>query len=290
MGIKNRNKKRGVTLIEVVVTMAIIGIVITFMTFKYEGVKELNETRMLETQVITSINDAALDLNTLRGIQPKYLKFYEGGIVIAKGYTTNEYTIDYNRAANKSKLAEKSMSLIFDCGEKNGVPCPVFIFTEDDEGKFPEDEKLIISDREDDITIFGGKGTLKEGIPQVKNTASVSPNDTGLDHGKAITDSDKEMYRLNRLKDEYRYVKINEGSLERPFSIIIFTKNGVARTKVDFSKKPQSGIIQIKVYDYIDRFGNNPLTRKKLENVGSNILSLIENGWKERESLKGVQN
>lgn len=235
---ERKNKKRGVTLIEMVMSIAIVGIIISYTIIRYASVKEINELKMLETRVITTINNANLSLSTNRSIQPRYMKFFEGGIVVAKGYNSNIFEIEYDAGMNRKKLVNSGFSMILNCGKENGIPCPILIY-EDDDG-------VVSPERESDNTLHGIKSgyPLTKGIPQLTNPLLLpNANDgKGLDNNLVEKIEDKtekktkaEWYASNR--ESFRYIKLQNGNSEKTFYIAIFDRDGIVKTRIEFLKE-----------------------------------------------------
>lgn len=222
---------------------------------------------MLETRIITTINNASISLTTLRDFEPKYMKFYRGGIVIAKGYNspTNTYEIEYESGLNRGGLEKAGMSMTLDCDDSKGIPCPVLIFDKDKNGNNEDDKVYKIEDiimRPKDITKYPVQGgnQLTKGIPQNLDRKS---------------DNTNTVYETNR--KAARFVKISNGKIERPFSIIVFDRVGNVKSKIEFS---QESFLDIKIYNY----QGSPISKTNLSLSNYNISG----DWTER-NIKQVK-
>ncbi|MGL6100716.1 MAG: type II secretion system protein [Fusobacteriaceae bacterium] len=237
---KKKNLRKGFTIIELVMVIGIVGLLTTFTTIKYQKAKEINDIKMLETRIITTINNASISLTTMRDFEPKYMKFYQKGIVIAKGYNNSEniYEIEYESGMNRGNLQKTGMSMTLDCDDNRGIPCPILIFRDETSG----------------IPIEPLRESGLE-IPQNLD------NKNDSDHSEIYEDNRK-------LK---RYVKISDGKVERPFTVVLYNKNGNVKSKIDFTGNK---FLQIEIYDYIG---------STLNKIGSDISDYqVETDWKKR--------
>lgn len=238
-----RSHKKGFSIIELVIVMAIATTITTYSVFQYIKAKEMNMLKMEETIVSTTINNA--NISSKRST-PRYVKFYNEGILIAKEVEKIDAGIIYLReedtGTNSRVLKQRGLTALFECDSKNNLnSCPMIII-------------------EDDTEITSSEFSNSDNSEEIK----------------------KELSNATTRKNN-RYIKFENGNAEKNFTVYIFDKKGIVRQKIEFTKGNVKGaFLDIKRYVYQD-YEKSPILRdemfaKKNDNTNWQEIKKSQNG------------
>lgn len=122
---KKSNLRRGVTVVELIIVIAIIGILSSYTVVKFKGANYKNASDSDRLKIMTKVNNTNIEAR-FKSEPPKYIKFQDNGIVVIDSLGN----LEVDKGFNTKKLTEKGISISFDCGEDKPVikDCPLVIF------------------------------------------------------------------------------------------------------------------------------------------------------------------
>ncbi|MGL4253429.1 MAG: prepilin-type N-terminal cleavage/methylation domain-containing protein [Fusobacteriaceae bacterium] len=246
MKIVRKSKKRGITLIEVVMVVVIILILSSYSVIKYQGMRVKNvmdSDKLKITTGITNTNIRSADVyktsnNTI--MQDKthvYFKLGNKGIIVLGEDPDNigKLKLNVDSGLNTQKLRNKEVYTLFNCGEESGklLPCPIMILESDPENIIDPTEtgetipeNVTDSELSSYIDFFGG-------VPY-KSFTIYTFDDKGIVKNRIkVVGKDKNQQLM--LLEKYIYIgpkdsetNWNENNIEDKNKSILFTDKEVA--------------------------------------------------------------
>lgn len=126
------NKRKGFSLVELILTIAIIGILTKIFIGRYIAYRELNLINMDKTRIITTVSNANVTARNV--LNPRYVKFIDGGIIVSRASETTpgSFILELDSGVNENVMQSLNLTTRFNCKETNPIlPCPVLIFDDD---------------------------------------------------------------------------------------------------------------------------------------------------------------
>ncbi|MGL5100007.1 MAG: hypothetical protein ACRC6B_08265, partial [Fusobacteriaceae bacterium] len=124
-----KNLKKGTSIIEIIIAVAIITFITGYSMNQYRGMKYKNAIDSDKIKILTTINNANVMSAVLpKGLTvlPKYVKIIDKGIIVANDLAE----LEVDKGFSSTRLKGEGVSILFDCGEDKPVikECPLQLF------------------------------------------------------------------------------------------------------------------------------------------------------------------
>lgn len=142
------SKKKGISIIELVMTVGIIGIMSGFLFYRYEKIRYKNIIDSDKLKITTTINNTNIISAKLPGDLvpfPRYMKFANDGIIILGKGNDNKLELKPDQGLNVRKMREKNVAVLFNCGVQGTdkkLECPKIVFNDGENGDNPSEIDL----------------------------------------------------------------------------------------------------------------------------------------------------
>ncbi len=228
-----KNKKSGLSLIEIVVVVAIVGILGSYSYVKFDRMRENNVIDADKTKLISTISNANIDARVIGNT--RYFKILPQGIIVVKKredvpVEQDEYALELDPGTNEEVMKAAGYTAMFNCTKNNSgviTKCPVAIFDKGFGNSTPIDNKTWI------------KSTIPTGLSDIND------------------------------RNANKYVMLRNGTIENGFTTYLFDKHDNAKYKVQFLV---GVILQVCVYNYVGPEGGinytNILSKHQLLSLG----------------------